>query len=151
MITEDYWRCCKIIVNQGASVISKDGLQSSLKMNPIWVQGWTFSFPPPLPLPLYNIAEMDTTPHEFLCKTFSCKPRLCGQALLVKRRASLLCSMAGSLNRKSSYQLANWESKSMMAANPNGFWMPLGSDSHRLREKWFHICWENCSLHKLSA
>lgn len=95
---------------------------------------------PSLPLPLSNIAEMDTAPHEFLCKIFSCKPRLWGQALLVKKRASLLCSMAGSLNRKSSYQLPNWESKSMMAANPNGFWMPLGSDSNRLREKWFHIC-----------
>lgn len=148
MITEDYWRCCKIIVNQVASVISKDGSQSSLKMNPIWVQGWTFSFPPsPFFLLLYNIAEIDTAPHEFLCKILSCKPLLCRQTLLVKMRGRLHSSMADVLRQGDS--VSNWPTESKSACwllTQKEFWMPLGLDSHRPKGKRFHICCQNCYL-----
>ena len=132
MITEDYWRCCKIIVNQVASVISKDGSQSSLKMNPFWVQGWTFSFPPSLfLLLLYNIAEMDTAPHEFLCKILSCQPLLCRQGLLGKMRVSLHSSLADILRWKGS--MSNWPTESKSSCwllTPKRFGVPLRSDSH---------------------
>lgn len=65
MITEDYWRCCKIIVNQVASVISTAGLQSSLKMNPIWVVGLNFF---PSLLLLYKAVEIDTVSWIFMQK-----------------------------------------------------------------------------------
>lgn len=90
-VINDHGRLLEMLQNNSepSSICNFQGWLAIITQNELYLSaGLNFSFPPSLfLLLLYNIAEIDTAPHEFLCKILSCMPLLCRQTLLGKTTA----------------------------------------------------------------
>lgn len=107
-VINDHGRLLEMLQNNSepSSICNFQGWLAIITQNePYLSAGLNFSFPPSFfLLLLYNIAEMDTATHEFLCKILSCQPLLCRQSLLVTMRVSPHSSMADNFGWKDSSQ-----------------------------------------------